>query len=112
MKISCPSTCAALQHPEAGFYIKRLMAGESIKLEQSASNSIIFLMYGSLEVDSEECNNYALEERHMILCYKGYNYTLTAKSNTEFIVAHFTALGGACDISMLTKLFKRGCCLQ
>lgn len=112
MKLSCPSTCAALQHPESGFYIKRLMAGESFTLEQSASNSIIFLMYGTLEIDSEECNAYGLNERHMVLCYKGYNYTLKAASNTEFIVAHFTALGGACDISMLSKLFKRQTALK
>ena len=107
MKLSCPKTCAALQHPEASFYIKRLMSGEQYVLEQGSINSIIFLMHGSLTVESEECNNYKLEERHMVLCYKGYQYTLTATSNAEIIVAEFTALGGACDISMLNKLFKR-----
>lgn len=107
MKLSCPPNCAALQHPEGGFRIKRLMAGETFVMEHSAMNSILFLMYGSLEMDSEECKAYNLEERHMALCYKGYQYTLTAKQNAEFILAEFTSLGGACDVSMLNSLFKR-----
>lgn len=107
MKLSCPKACAALQHPEAGFYIKRCMAGESYVIERSATHSVVFLMYGSMEVSSEECNQFPVEERHMFLCYKGYDYTLKPNTNCEFIVAYFTSLGGACDISMLSKLFKR-----
>ncbi len=106
MKLSCPKTCAALQHPEAGFYLKRCMAGETFVIPHSAQHSVIMLMHGSLEVSSEECKDYQVNERHMVLCYKSYEYKFTAKSNSEFIVAYFASVGGACDVSMLTKLFK------
>lgn len=107
MKLSCPKNCSALHHPESGFYIKRLMAGENYVMPRGSIHSILFLMHGKVVVSSEECNEYEVTERCMVLCYKGYEYSITAKTNVEFIVAEFTALGGACDVSMLVKLFRR-----
>lgn len=106
MKLSCSPSCMALQHPEAGFYMGRCMEGETTVIEASSTNRIIFLTYGSIVVNSKEREDYEVEEKNMILCYKEYDYHITAKSNTEYIVAYFTSLGGACDTSMLSQLFR------
>ncbi len=106
MKLSCPPSCMALQHPEAGFYLGRCMEGENFVIEASSTNRIIFLTYGTIVVSSKEREDYEVEEKNMILCYKDYDYQITAKTNVEYVVAYFASLGGACDTSMLMLLFN------
>ncbi len=106
MKLSCPPSCMALQHPEAGFYLGRCMEGESIVIEASSTNRIVFITYGTINISSKEREDYEVAEKNMVLCYKDYDYTITAKSNVEYIVAYFTSLGGACDTSTLMQLFN------
>lgn len=107
MKISCPKNCMALQHPDAGFYIHNFEDGEGYAIESGANNHLIFLMSGSLVVNSEERRNYQVREKNMILCYKEYNYSFVADGNVQLVVAYFSSLGGACDVGLLSQLYRR-----
>lgn len=107
MKLSCHKSCMALQHPDAGFSIYNLAIGEEFVLEQGANHHILFLMNGSVEINSEECNDFSLREKNMVLCYKDYDYRISATSASRIIVAYFSSLGGACDVSMLSQLYRR-----
>lgn len=97
----------ALQHPDSGFYIHNFMDGEEYVIEPGANNHLVFLMYGSLVVNSEERRDYHVREKNMVLCYKEYKYSLAAEGNAQVIVAYFSSLGGACDVGLLSQLYRR-----
>lgn len=107
MKLFCPKSCMALQHPEGGFFIRHLTAGEEYIVESGASHHIVFLINGSIEINSEERREYMLHENNMVLCYKDYDYHLAAKDDSHIVVAYFSSLGGACDVGLLSKLYRR-----
>jgi AraC-like DNA-binding protein len=97
----------ALQHPDAGFSIHNLAIGEDFVIEPGANHHVVFLMNGSVEIDSEECSGFSLREKNMVLCYRDYEYHLSATSASRIIVAYFSSLGGACDVSLLSQLYRR-----
>lgn len=106
MKMHCPKTCMALQHPEAGFSIRNLSAGEEYIIESGACHHFVFLLSGELRVSSEERRDYKFSEAHLVLCYKDYEYRFVALSDVRIVVVYFTSLSGACDIGMLTRIYR------
>ena len=64
----------ALQHPEAGFYLGRCMEGESVVIEASSTNRIVFITYGTINISSKEREDYEVAEKNMVLCFLTFRY--------------------------------------
>lgn len=101
MRQSCPKSCPSLQHPEAGFYTESCLAGETLKIDRNHINSLIFIMKGECEVDSNECLGYKVKANEIVLCYQDYAYEFHALSDMEIVVCYFANPGSACNLGNL-----------
>lgn len=106
MKQTCPKSCPSAKEPFAGFYKKHYTAGEVMYIKPGDVNSLVFVRKGSVEVDSEECNNYKVVHNNLFFCYNCGHYTVKVTSDAEIIVAYFSRPGAACDIASLLQYTK------
>ncbi|MBR3846758.1 MAG: helix-turn-helix transcriptional regulator [Alistipes sp.] len=107
MNHTCPPSCMALSHPEAGFFLHNCQAGETFTIEAGHQHQIIFLLYGEAVLNSEERHDYHISEGSFFFCYSGYHYELQSLGSVTLLGAYFTTLGAACDLTTLTQLHKR-----
>ena len=99
MSNHCPATCHSYSlDPEAGFKYIKLKEGEKIIVQRGDYNSLIFLMSGSFNIDSEERQDYTVREKHFVFCFRAYQYEITALTDVEIIRAHFITPGAICDM--------------
>lgn len=99
MSNHCPATCHSYSlDPEAGFKYIKLKEGEKIIVQRGDHNSLIFLMSGSFNIDSEERQDYTVREKHFVFCFRAYQYEITALTDVEIIRAHFITPGAICDM--------------
>lgn len=102
----CPETCPLIDRPEVSFYLKRCRAQESLIIERGNLNRIIFFLYGDAVINSEDCQDFKVEEKHFVFCYKEHNYNITPTSDIDVIIAEFVNPGSMCDLGALFKIFK------
>ena len=99
MSNQCPATCHSYTvEPEAGFSLITLKEGEKLIVERGDSNSLLFLLSGNFEINSEERNDYVVREGHFVFCFRAFQYEVMALSDVEIVKAHFIAAGAACDM--------------
>ena len=99
MSNQCPATCHSYTvEPEAGFSLIKLKEGEKLVVERGDFNSLLFLMAGNFEINSEERNDYVVREGHFVFCFRAFQYEITALSDVEIIKAHFITAGATCDM--------------
>ncbi|MEE1098567.1 MAG: helix-turn-helix transcriptional regulator [Alistipes sp.] len=109
MRTACPKTCVSLQHPEAGFALRKFKAGERFSFKSENQHRIIFLLSGSMKLTSPQTSDYYLESQKFIFCYKEYEYDVEVTTTSEAIIANFAELGAAFDIKTLSRLYNKEC---
>ena len=107
MNKTCPSSCLALHHPEAGFMLHRAERGETYLIDPKATHHLVMILKGSAFVHSEECDHLLVGEQQLFFAYRDYTYRIEAVEPTEYMIIYFTELGGACDMGYLTKLYRK-----
>ena len=99
MSNQCPATCHSYTvEPEAGFSLITLKEGEKLVVERGDFNSLLFLLTGNFQIDSEERNDYVVREGHFVFCFRAFHYEITALSDVEIVKAHFITAGATCDM--------------
>ena len=99
MSNQCPATCHSYTvEPEAGFSLITLKEGEKLIVERGDSNSLLFLLSGNFEINSEERNDYVVREGHFVFCFRAFQYEVMALSDVEIVKAHFITAGATCDM--------------
>ena len=99
MSNQCPATCHSYTvEPEAGFSLIKLKEGEKLVVERGDFNSLLFLIAGNFEINSEERNDYVVREGHFVFCFRAFQYELTALTDVEIVKAHFITAGATCDM--------------
>ena len=99
MSNQCPATCHSYTvEPEAGFSLITLKEGEKLVVERGDFNSLLFLLAGNFQIDSEERNDYVVREGHFVFCFRAFQYEITALSDVEIVKAHFITAGATCDM--------------
>ena len=99
MSNQCPATCHSYTvEPEAGFSLIKLKEGEKLVVERGDFNSLLFLIAGNFEINSEERNDYVVREGHFVFCFRAFQYEVKALSDVEIIKAHFITAGATCDM--------------
>ncbi len=67
-------------------------------MQRGDYNSLVFLMSGNINIDSEERQDYTVREKHFVFCFRAYQYEITALTDVEIIRAHFITPGAICDM--------------
>ena len=99
MSNQCPASCHSYTvEPEAGFSLIKLKEGEKLVVERGDFNSLLFLLTGNFQIDSEERNDYVVREGHFVFCFRAFHYEITALSDVEIVKAHFITAGATCDM--------------
>lgn len=106
MKQQCPASCPMTKHNDEGFYLLNYQAGDTFTIDKKEQNSIIFIIKGSVIVNSIEKENYIVNERQFIFCYKEFTYDFVAQTDAEILVSYFSKTGATCDLGTLYKLYK------
>lgn len=107
MKNQCPKTCPLSKHLDVGVHVERLKAGETFTVSRSNVSRLLFTMKGSYRITSEERRDYSVSEHEMVLCYRDYEYELTAISDLELLNLYFINLGDACDLGALRQMKRK-----
>lgn len=107
MKNQCPKSCPLSKHPDVGFLVEHLAAGQSLNFPRSNVSRLLFSMKGSYTISSEERHDYRVGEQEVVLCYHEYEYELTANTDLELMVLYFVNLGDACDLGSLRQLSRK-----
>lgn len=107
MKEICPKSCPKAKHPYEGFYIQNLSANQPIVIGPNENNSLVFIIRGNCQINSEECTNYMAGANEMFMCYNCGHYTITPLSDSKLVIAYFSTLSGAmCDIGAIAQCIK------
>lgn len=71
------------------------------------NNSLVFILSGSCQINSEECTNYVVGENNMLMCYNRGHYEIMPLTEMTVLVAHFSKLSGAmCDVGAVLQRLK------
>lgn len=101
----CPALCPSYaEYPEAGFYYKKIKAGESFILEAGEYCNLVFLITGEFVVDSLEREQYNVSTKSFVFCYKAYSYEITAITDVEVVISYLISMTHACDMLSLQKV--------
>ena len=107
MRQSCPASCPSSKEPFSGFYQRRYKAGDSFIIEPGEINHLVFVISGTVVIDSEECDNYEVSEGNFFFCYHSGHYNIKVVSEQlHILVAYFNRPGAACDIAGLLQFAK------
>lgn len=106
MRQLCPKSCPSAKEPFSGFRKYDYRAGEKFVIEPGEVNHIVFVMSGTLWLDSEECSHFEVKQGSLFFCYNCGHYAIEAKEDLQMIVAYFARPGAACDIASLLQFAK------
>lgn len=101
-----PESCPSAKHPDAGFYKVVCRAGEPYQIKQNNVHRLVFVVRGSCTINSNERNNYHVQEKHFVFCYREFRYEFIPAPDVELVIAYFETPSAACDLGALSQMFE------